>query len=110
MIRDLKTDEVVIDGVRNIEEVETFRRLLGHDFVLVAIHASPSTRMARILTRRRADDATDETTFRQRDGRELSWGIGAVIALADLMIVNEGAVSDVKAAVRHILSEGRRAA
>lgn len=102
-IRKLDTRVVVIDGVRNVEEVETFRRLLGHDFTMVAIHASTATRLRRILARGRADDAPTEADFRARDTRELGWGIGTVIATADVMIVNEGDVASVREAVARVL-------
>lgn len=88
-VLDMQSPVAVIDGVRNSEEVDVFRARLGHDFTLVAIHASPRTRLSRILHRQREDDAQNATEFHARDERELGWGIGRVIALADIMLVNE---------------------
>ncbi|MHB8584504.1 MAG: AAA family ATPase [Thermoplasmatota archaeon] len=102
-IHKIDAHEVVIDGVRNVEEVAAFREALGHDFVLVAIHASPNTRLERILARKRPDDAPDEATFRARDARELGWGIGSVIALADIMLVNEASQASIREAALRIL-------
>lgn len=102
-IRKLGTDRVVIDGVRSPDEVEAFRRLLGHDFVLVAIHAAPAVRLARLLGRNRADDVKTEEEFRARDARELAWGIGNAIAQADVLLVNEGGVDEVRNAVARLL-------
>lgn len=98
-----------IDGVRSEAELEVFRHRLGHDFTLVAIHASRSTRMARLLARRREDDVKDEGEFVARDERELGWGLGRVIALADVMLVNEDTMPDLGGEVERVLrGAGRR--
>ena len=102
-VLDLAVPTVVIDGVRTEEEVDVFRARLGHDFTLVAIHASPATRLRRILERQREDDARNAQEFHARDERELGWGIGRVIALADVMLVNEEHPERLAAQVREIL-------
>ena len=96
-------DKVVIDGVRNIEEVEFFREKLGKDFMLVAIHASPETRYKRLMERKREDDSTTLEKIKERDERELRWGIGVVIALADVIIVNEGSLEEFREKVKNLL-------
>jgi len=97
-------DTVVIDGIRNIEEVEFFREKLGKDFTLVAIHASPETRYRRLMERRREDDSTTLEKIKERDERELRWGIGVVIAMADVIIVNEGSLDEFRKRVKDILN------
>jgi len=96
-------DTVVIDGIRNIEEVEFFREKLGKDFTLVAIHASPETRYRRLMERRREDDSTTLEKIKERDERELRWGIGVVIAMADVIIVNEGSLDEFREEVENTL-------
>lgn len=105
MIDELGTDAepVVIDGVRTLDEVRVFREALGDDFTLVAIHASPDTRRERLLERGREDDVADESEFRARDERELGWGIGQVVALADVMLVNEDTPKAFQDRVREVL-------
>jgi dephospho-CoA kinase len=88
-LHSMRTDMACIDGVRSEAELEVFRHRLGADFTLVAIHASRATRRARLLSRQRPDDVKDEGEFIARDERELGWGLGRVIALADVMLVNE---------------------
>jgi dephospho-CoA kinase len=41
----------------------------------------------------------------QRDLRELGVGMGAVIAAADHMIVNEGTIAQLKKKIRQVLKE-----
>ena len=94
---------VVIDGIRNIEEVEFFREKLGKDFTLIAIHASPETRYRRLMERKREDDSTTLEKIKERDERELRWGIGVVIAMADVIIVNEGSLEEFRKNVKEIL-------
>ncbi len=80
---------VLIDGIRSQEEVETLRREIGHDFLLVAIHTDPDHRFQRMIQRGRADDSKDPKVLKARDEREMTWGIARTIALADEMLVND---------------------
>lgn len=89
-VRKLGAETVVIDGVRSMAEVDVFHQGLGRDFVLVALHASPAVRHARLLNRGREDEAASEDAAQARDRRELHWGIGEVIALAEAVLVNDG--------------------
>ncbi len=86
--------DVVIEGIRNIEEVEYFKKL-GNVY-LIAIHASPATRFKRALNRKRKDDPKNYEEFKERDERELKLGLGNTIALSDYMIVNEGSEEELK--------------
>ncbi len=95
--------KIVIDGIRNIEEVEAFREKIKN-FVLVAIHASPTTRYKRLLERKREDDSINIEDLKRREKRELSWGLGDVIAMADIVIINEGNLEEFREKIREILS------
>ncbi|MCJ7722217.1 flagellar hook-basal body complex protein FliE [Candidatus Bathyarchaeota archaeon] len=86
---------VFIDGIRSLVEVDEFK-IHFPNFILIAIHASPKTRYWRLFRRRRSDDPTNWETFMQRDLRELGIGMGAVISVANYMIVNEGAIEQLK--------------
>jgi len=94
---------IVIDGIRNIEEVEVFRSKIKN-FILVAIHASPSTRYKRLMKRRREDDSANVDDLKKRERRELSWGLGDVIAMADIVVINEGKLEEFKKKIKEILS------
>jgi dephospho-CoA kinase len=72
-------------------------------FTLVAVHASPETRFKRLFNRRRSDDPDRWEVFRDRDMRELSVGVGNVIAMAEQIIVNDNSVEQVKAKVLETL-------
>lgn len=97
---------IVIDGIRNIEEIEFFRQALD-EFVLVAVHASPDTRYRRLRHRGRSDDALSREALQERDQRELGWGIGSVVAMADVVIVNEGSLNELREKVQRLIADMR---
>jgi dephospho-CoA kinase len=101
--KDLKY--VVIDGIRNIEEIETFEKKLGNDFIVIAIVASDETRQKRFLIRGREDDSKDIQDLINRDKRELNWGLGSVLASADIVIPNEGRLKIFKDEIKKIFNK-----
>lgn len=96
---------VLIDGIRSNHEVEVFRRELGHDFLLVAIHTDPDERHARLTRRARDDDPADHGAHADRDQRELGWGIARTIALADEMVVNDDTLDTFRRRVARLLDQ-----
>jgi dephospho-CoA kinase len=98
---------VVVDGIRSLHEVEEFKKHFP-DFTLIAIHTSPKTRYQRLSRRRRSDDPKSWETFLHRDLRELNVGLGAVIATADHMIVNEGTLAQLRKKIRQVLKGALR--
>jgi len=85
---------VIIDGVRTRSEIDTFKSSFKHDFYVIAIFASLKTRYERITARKRADDTQTREDFDKRDKRELSWGLGDVISMSDVMLINEGKLQE----------------
>jgi dephospho-CoA kinase len=85
---------VIVDGVRGMAEVEEFRKAFGARFRLLAVWASERTRYSRTAARERADDVKSLEAFREKDVRELSWGLGEALALADFLIINEGTLAE----------------
>ena len=98
-----KSDCIVIDGIRNVEEIETFKEELGKDFVIIAVTASDETRQKRFLQRGREDDSRNIRDLEQRDKRELRWGLDTVIASADIVVSNEGDLNDLRNEIQKIL-------
>jgi len=101
---------VVIDGVRSLDEVGTFRGAFPEEkIVIVAVHTSPEERFSRLRARGRHDDPRSWEEFEERDWKELKFGIGNVIAMADYMVVNDCHKKEykrrVKALVERILTE-----
>jgi len=97
-IEQAKSNCVIVDGLRSLDEADVFKTRFP-SFSLIAVHASPETRFARLNLRHRSDDPDGWEVFRERDMRELSVGLGNAIAMADSMIVNENSRKDIKANV-----------
>ncbi|MBM1154282.1 flagellar hook-basal body complex protein FliE [archaeon] len=90
-LRSLGSSTAVIDGVRSPAEVAVFRHA-ANKVVVVGIHAAPRVRFERLRSRGRADDPRSWEVFQNRDREELGFGIGAVLALADVLLVNESSL------------------
>ena len=90
--------KVLVDGLRSQFEVEAFKIYFSR-FSVMSVHTSPETRFSRLSNRRRSDDPSGWEVFHERDMRELSVGLGNVIALSELMIVNENSTEEVRGQV-----------
>jgi dephospho-CoA kinase len=96
-IRTLKKSSLlVIDGVRNMEEIEYFKKEFGMDFLVIAIDAPDHIRRKRAISRGRVDDSKNLKDLEERDKREIRWGLQKVIANADIIIPNNGSLKDFK--------------
>lgn len=103
-IMELRSDSLLIDGLRSMSEVDTFKTRVNKLFI-VAIHVSPRTRFDRLKRRGRPDDPKTWTDFRQRDLREIEIGMSEVIALADFMVINESSKGEAKKELRRVFEE-----
>jgi dephospho-CoA kinase len=87
-----KSRTLIVEGLRSEDELRELRS--RYDVVTVGIHASPKTRFERLLARGRSDDPKTWDTFYERDIRELNVGLCRVIALADVLLLNEGTIDE----------------
>jgi dephospho-CoA kinase len=101
-IESTRSPNVVVDGIRSLDEVEEFRKHF-RKFTLVAICASPQTRFRRLYHRARSDDAAGWKTFHERDLRELSVGLGNAVAMAEYTVVNDEAYNLVRNRIERVL-------
>ena len=92
----------LIDGCRSMDEVRTFRGLADR-VITVAVHASPAVRYERLVKRARSDAPSDLDAFAERDSRELGWGAGEVIALADYVIPNMSGLDEFHSRAENLL-------
>ncbi|MHA1909225.1 MAG: AAA family ATPase [Candidatus Thorarchaeota archaeon] len=94
-LNDTDSSVVVIEGCRSIHEIDVFDDY-AESVTIISVHAAPSTRFERLRTRGRIDAPTNWDIFKERDLREISVGAGGVIALSDVMILNEGTIEELR--------------
>lgn len=96
-IKKSKRGRIVIDGFRNVGEVEFFRKQEG--FYLISIGSSRKTRFERLKNRASSKDPKNWEEFFAHEKRDLDEKIDfgqqnrKVTAMADIEIKNNGAIS-----------------
>ncbi len=98
---------VLVDGIRGDAEVVFFKSQFD-EFYLVGVDAPFATRLARLSERGREDDHLTGEDLRKRDRREISWGLGRALAMADVLVCNDGTIGDFETRVRALLDEIRK--
>ena len=101
-LKDENSPLVVIEGCRSIAEIDVFDDY-AETLRIISVHSSPNVRFERLKNRGRDDAPPKWETFRERDMRELSVGLGGVIALSDMMIVNEGTLDEFQKMIQSVV-------
>ena len=102
-IEQCRSNVVIVEGIRSLHEIAELKSKF--EVTTFVIHASPKTRFQRLLSRGRSDDPKTWDTFYERDNRELTVGLGSVIALADHLAVNENTITELQSTVKGILTK-----
>lgn len=107
IIRELGKEKgvVIVDGIRGIAEVEKFKKEFGENFTLIFIDAPIELRFKRALERKRSDDIKSIEDLKKRDERELSWGMGEAIKIADFTVENVDDLKSFEEKIRDILKQ-----
>lgn len=95
---------VLIDGIRGDAEVKIFRKNFPR-FKLIGIDSDFPLRLARVKTRGRSDDFQTEDELKNRDEREISWGLGRALEQADIHLPNNGTLEEYSLDVRNLLKK-----
>jgi len=103
LIKAMDGSIVVVDGLRGGAEVEVYKKAFETQFTLIAIIASQKNRFARALARKRNDDIVDWEGFKQKDDRELRWGLKEAMKMADVLIDNNGTLEEFRENVGAVL-------
>jgi dephospho-CoA kinase len=101
------SEYVVVDGIRSDVEVERFVEALGEEFVLVEVVAPDEARARRLDLRGR--DASAEAggeSLEERDERELGFGMGEAMEMADITVRNDDTLATFHERVRELLTGG----
>jgi dephospho-CoA kinase len=102
-IRSIRSKVVVIDGIRNINEIEYYKKEFGNDFKLIAINTPFDIRFERVRKRARSDDMKSMEELKRRDEREKGWGLDRAIEKADINSDNIGTIEKFKEKMEQLL-------
>jgi len=97
-----ENSKILVDGLRSMYEADALKTQFTK-FSIMAVHASPETRLNRLRRRARSDDPRSWKVFHERDERESSVGLGYVIAVAEYLIINENSREQTRAKVEEAL-------
>lgn len=99
-IQDKSESSCVVSGVRTPEEVEVFES--NAEFTLVLVTAPFETRYQRFTGRGREDESSfSRDDFRNRNERELGWGLQTLLErnLYDVTIENDESMSELSSTI-----------
>ena len=94
-------NRMVVDGIRSGDEVKVFRREFGEEFKLVRVESSFKLRLERINSRGR--DNPEIETLKQRDEKELGFGLKNAMGDADIGIENSGTIEELHLQISKII-------
>jgi dephospho-CoA kinase len=97
-------DTVLVDGLRSPAEVDRFEAAFGDAFVLVSVEAPFETRASRLADRGRDASDADREALRERERRELGFGMGEVMDRADVTVENTGSLAAFHDRIRDLLA------
>lgn len=103
LINNLDEDIVIVDGVRSFYEVNEFRK--EWKFPLIAIELNDDERYRRLYERARSDDSRAIDEIKQRDKREIGFGLKEVVSNADYKIQNDSTIEVLKKKTRKLVLE-----
>ncbi len=96
-------EAVFLEGMRSWPEIDLIRKKAECE--VVAFLAPRRLRKARVISRGRPDDSSD--AFDGRDLREIAYGAGGPVAMADAYVLNTSSLEDALSAmdgiVRHMV-------
>ncbi|ESP87984.1 AAA family ATPase [Candidatus Halobonum tyrrellensis] len=102
---DAGADVVLVDGLRSTVELDRFRERFGDGFLLVAVDAPFEVRAERLGARGRDDSDLDAESLRDREARELEFGMADVIDAADVTVDNTDSLTAFRTRVRDLLAD-----
>lgn len=92
---------IFIDGLRSMAEVKVFRK--HWKFPIIAIVLEEKRRFKRLFERARSDDPKSIDDLKDRDKREIEFGLEEVLNNADYTIKNDSTKEDLKERIRKLV-------
>ena len=101
LIKELNAEIIFVDGVRSLFEVNVFRKIWK--FPIIAIIVDEKKRFNHLFERGRSDDPRSSGDLKERDEREIQFGLDKVLDTADYIIPNNSTIEDLKKNTRKMV-------
>ena len=101
IVKAIPTKVIFIDGLRSMFEVEIFRNYWK--FPIIAFVVDDKLRHERLMERGREDDSLNIDDLKERDNREINYGLLEVIENANYKINNNGTIEELQKKTRTIV-------
>ncbi len=103
VIKCLNEEVIFVDGIRSLSEVNAFRQFWK--FPIVAIVVDEKKRFKRLFSRGRSDDPKTLEDLKERDKREINFGLDKVLENANYKILNNSTIKNLKKKTRKVVME-----
>ncbi|MFX1379218.1 MAG: AAA family ATPase [Promethearchaeota archaeon] len=103
LVKKKNYEVIFVDGVRSLSEVEIFRRYWR--FPIIAIIVDEEKRFRHLFERNRSDDPKSLGDLKERDKREIEFGLDKVLENADYIIKNNDSIEELKKNIRKLVLE-----
>ncbi len=103
LIKKKNKEIIFVDGVRSLSEVNIFRKYWK--FPIIAIIVDEEKRFRHLFERNRSDDPKSLEDLKERDKREIEFGLDKVLENADYLIHNNYSIEDLKKKTRKTVLE-----
>ena len=100
-INELQCLVVIIDGIRSMYEVKVFRKYWK--FPIIATILDDELRFKRLSERGRSDDPETLIDLKERDQREINFGVKEVIEYADYKFINDKSLQESQKKVKELV-------
>ena len=103
LIKAVNSEIIFVDGVRSLFEVSIFRKFWK--FPIIAIIVDEKQRFNHLFVRGRSDDPKSIEDLKERDIREIEFGLDKVLENADYTIKNNSTIEDLKRKTREMAKD-----
>ncbi len=94
LIKKMNEQIIFVDGVRSLSEISIFRKYWK--FPIIAVIVEEEKRFKHLFERNRSDDPKSLEDLKERDKREIAFGLDKVLEIADYKIYNNSSIDDLK--------------
>ncbi len=103
-VKKMKEKRIFVEGIRSYPEIRLLRRAFP-DFHSIGIVSPKKVRLARAPSRRRWDDSQTMAQLERKDATEASWGVVEALSKSDILITNDGHISEFRRLVSDALKK-----